>query len=290
MKAFDRWNDGTQNPPRLQVQQALWGMSGLPLNGTEWSLTEKILKIKEAGFEGVEAWLGPDDEAEVAALAHEHELTLSLGHRPYVLQDTQKVVEQALRLGARYVVAQVSHAYASLEEVAALVREGRALANASGIPYFVETHRNTFTETVPQTLALIAAVPELRITADLSHLVVVGEFYGGDAERAHARMQPILERVSHIHGRVSNGEQVQVDCGDGSTPWARFFVQLWTIAMRHWLDNAGPGDVLPFSAELGPPRYAITLPDGREFSDRWEQALLMGRLAQEAWNNARQAP
>ena len=37
------------------------------------------------------------------------------------------------------------------------------------------------------------------------------------------------------------------------------------------------------SLELGPPRYAITLPDGKEFSDRWEQSLVMKRLAEQAW-------
>ena len=47
--------------------------------------------------------------------------------------------------------------------------------------------------------------------------------------------------------------------------------------LRHWLADAGPGDVFPFASELGPPRYAITLPDGREFSDRWEQSLVMKR-------------
>ena len=50
--------------------------------------------------------------------------------------------------------------------------------------------------------------------------------------------------------------------------------------------DAGPGDVFPFASELGPPRYAITLPDGREFSDRWEQSLVMKRLAEQAWEKA----
>jgi sugar phosphate isomerase/epimerase len=171
-----------------------------------------------------------------------------------------------------------------LSDVTKLVREGRKVANDAGLAYFVETHRGNFTETIPQTLALIDAVPEIRITADLSHFVVVGEFYGWEDEKAHERMMPILERVSHIHGRISNGEQVQVDCGDGSVPWARFFVKLWAIAIKNWLKDAGPGDILPYSSELGPPRYAITTPDGKEISDRWEQAQLLGRLVQEAWD------
>jgi sugar phosphate isomerase/epimerase len=285
--AFERLNDGTDAPPSLRVQQTWWGMTKLPMNGErEWTLEEKLDRIAEAGFEGVEAWLSPEIEAPIAQGCKAHGLHLALGHRPYRPEDTQKVVEQALRVGASYVMAQPADAYTPLENVVKLVTEGRKIANDAGLCYFVETHRGNFTETIPQTLALIEAVPDIRITADLSHFVVVGEFYGWDDEKADVRMGPILERVAHIHGRVSNGEQVQVDCGDGSTPWARFFVKLWTIAILHWKASAQPGDILPFSSELGPPRYAITTPDGKEISDRWEQAILMGRLIREAWNAA----
>ncbi len=129
-------------------------------------------------------------------------------------------------------------------------------------------------------------MPDIRFTADLSHFVVVGEFYGWEEEHTVERLAPVLERTSHMHGRISNGEQVQVDVGDGSGQTAQFFVQLWSEAMHHWLRGAGPGDVFPFASELGPPRYAITLPDGREFSDRWEQSLVMKRLAEQAWEKA----
>lgn len=287
MAAFDRLNEGSNDAPRLRVQQTFWGMIKLPMNAqTEWTLDEKFVRCKDAGLEGVECWLSDDNEKEVTAALKRSGLRLALGHRPFKLEDTQKLIERAVRVGADYVMAQPADAYTPVDVVAKLVTEGRKVANDAGLCYFVETHRNNFTETIPQTLALIERVPEIRITADLSHFVVVGEFYGWEAEKAHERMLPILERVSHIHGRISNGEQVQVDCGDGSTPWARFFVKLWTLAMQNWKAGAGPGDILPFSSELGPPRYAITTPGGQEISDRWEQGLLMTRLAKEAWERA----
>jgi sugar phosphate isomerase/epimerase len=284
---FERLNEGSAAAPRLRVQHTLWSLGKLPMNATtEWTLDEKFDRVKGAGFEGVECWLGPDNETEVAAALKARGLRLCLGHRPYTVDDSKRTIEQALRLGADYVMAQPADAYTPLKDVATLVTQSRQIANDAGLCYFVETHRGNFTETIPQTLALIDAVPDIRITADLSHFVVVGEFYGWDDERAHERMAPILERVAHIHGRVSNGEQVQVDCGDGNTPWARFFVKLWTLAIRNWRAGAGPGDILPFCSELGPPRYAITTPDGQEFSDRWEQSLVMKRLIEEAWNAA----
>jgi hypothetical protein len=191
-----------------------------------------------------------------------------------------------VRLNADFVFAQPADAFTPLKDVVDIITEGRKVAADSGFPYFVETHRNNFTENLPQTIQLIEAIPDIRFTADLSHFVVVGEFYGWEEERAADRLMPVLERTSHMHGRISNGEQVQVDVGDGSGQTAQFFVELWSKAMRNWQKYASPGDVFPFASELGPPRYAITLPDGKEFSDRWEQSLVMKRLAEQAWDRA----
>ncbi|MDQ3813256.1 MAG: TIM barrel protein, partial [Armatimonadota bacterium] len=283
-KDFARYHDGSDHPPRLRVGHSLWSLIKLPMNAAvEWTLEEKFSRVKAAGFEAVECWLSDDNEREVKDALDRAGLRLVLGHRPFKLDDTRATVERAVRLGADFVFAQPASAYHPLDEVATLVREGRRIANDNGIAYFVEVHRNNFTENIPQTLQLIERVPDIRFTADLSHFVVAGEFYGWEAERADERMMPILERTSHMHGRISNGEAVQVDVGDGSGDTAQFFVRLWTTAMKHWLKEAGPGDVFPFASELGPPRYAITLPDGREFSDRWEQSLVMKKLAEQAW-------
>jgi sugar phosphate isomerase/epimerase len=286
-EAIVRFNDGSQNPPRLRVHHALWSLIGLPMNGdTEWTLDEKFEKVSAAGFEAVECWLDDSNEAEVKAALDRHGLQLILGHRPYSVDDVRATVARAVRLGADFVFAQPASAFTPLADVAQMLLEGRQIAQQHGLPFWVETHRGNFTENLPQTLQLIEALPDVRFTADLSHFVVVGEFYGWADEGAAARMMPILQRVSHAHGRISNGEAVQVDVGDGSGETAQFFVELWSIMMRHWLQGAKPGDVFPFASELGPPRYAITLPDGREFSDRWEQSLVMKRLAEQAWEKA----
>lgn len=284
---YARFNDGSEARPRLRVQHSLWSLGKLPMNAqTEWTLAEKFGRVKDAGFEAVECWLDPHTE-------HEHKLALDaaglgliLGHRPFKLDDTRRVIDQAQRLEADFIFAQPADAFTPVEEVADLVQDGRTLANDAGVPYFVEIHRNNYTETLPQILQLVERVPDIRFTGDLSHLIVVGEFYGWAEERAIDRLAPVLERISHLHGRISNGEAVQVDVGDGGGDTAQFFVSLWAKAMSNWLQGAGPGDIFPFASELGPPRYAITLPDGREFSDRWEQSLVMKRLAEQAWAKA----
>ncbi|BCM90182.1 hypothetical protein IAD21_02033 [Abditibacteriota bacterium] len=287
MKLF---NDGTTNAPRLQLGQALWAMEKLPMNSAqEWALEEKIRRVKEAGFEHVECWIRDDEAGQrIAALVRDAGLQLVFCHRPMTVQDTIQAVETAAAFGAQFVMCQPATAYHSLREVAGIVTAGAEKAAESNLPYFVETHRNNFTETIPQTLELIATVPDITITADFSHFVVVGEFYGWASEGAVERMRPIIERVGHVHGRISNGEQVQVDVGDGTdlsegTPAGLFF-ELWRECFASWKRRAKPGDVMPFTSELGPPRYAITTPDGREFSDRWQQALVLRAIAQKAWD------
>jgi sugar phosphate isomerase/epimerase len=284
---YARYNDGSDTPPRLRIQHSLWSLIKLPFNApVEWTLDEKFQRAKAAGFEAVECWLNDDNEAEHRAALDRAGLRLILGHRPFQLQDVRATVERAKRLQADFIFAQPADAFTPVGEVAALVREGRKIANDNGLAFFVEIHRNNFTENLPQIKQLIELVPDIRFTADLSHLVVCGEFYGWEDERAVDRLMPVLERTAHMHGRISNGEQVQVDVGDGSNATAQFFVRLWATAMTHWLKDAGPGDVLPFASELGPPRYAITTPDGKEISDRWEQSLVMKRLAEQAWKIA----
>jgi sugar phosphate isomerase/epimerase len=284
---FNRYNDGSTAAPRLRVQHSLWSLRNLPMNAsTEWTLAEKCHHVKAAGFAAIECWLSDaDEEAHKAALDAEG-LGLILGHRPFTLDDVKATVARAVRLGADFIFAQPADAFTPLNTVVTLCREGRNIANDAGLAFFVETHRNNFTENLPQTLQLIEAVPDIRFTADLSHFVVVGEFYGWKEEGAIERMRPVLERTSHMHGRISNGEQVQVDVGDGSGDTAQFFVRLWATAMHAWQQGALPGDVFPFASELGPPRYAMTLPNGEEFSDRWEQSLVMKRLAEQAWEKA----
>ena len=126
-------------------------------------------------------------------------------------------------------------------------------------------------------------MPEITFTGDLSHFVVIGEFYGWEDERAIDRMDPILQRIAHLHGRISNGEQVQVDVGDGSGDTAQFFVRLWARAMSHWRKGPGRATSSPSPANSARPATPSPCPTAREFSDRWEQSLVMKRLAEQAW-------
>src|ERR1043166_7657037 len=103
----DRYNDGSPNPPRLQVQHSLWSLRALPMNGpVEWTLDEKFSRVAAAGFEGVECWLTDDDEQEHTDTLDRYGLRLTLGHHPHTLDDVCKTVDRAVRLNADFIFAQ----------------------------------------------------------------------------------------------------------------------------------------------------------------------------------------
>ena len=143
MANFDRYNDGSQNPPRLQIQHSLWSLIGLPMNAeVEWTLEEKLARVQKEGFEGVECWLSDEEEARHKAALDKHGLRLTLGHHPHTLDDVKAVVAKAKRLSADFVFAQPLNPFYPIKEAAAFCREARAIANGEGLAFFVETHRN----------------------------------------------------------------------------------------------------------------------------------------------------
>ena len=181
MAQFDRYNDGSQNPPRLQVQHSLWSLIGLPMNeAVEWTIEEKFARVKAAGFEGVECWLSDEEEAGHKAVLDLEGLRITIGHHPHTLDDVRATVAKAKRLKADFIFAQPLNPFVPIKEAADFCREARRIANGEGFAFFVETHRNNIPESLNQALQLIEDWPEVRFTGDFSHFVVVSEFYGLD--------------------------------------------------------------------------------------------------------------
>jgi hypothetical protein len=126
----------------------------------------------------------------------------------------------------------------------------------------------------------------MKLTADLSHFLVGREFAYPVKEDEHAKIRRILQRSWGFHGRVATREQVQVQISfPHQQLWLELFLGWWEEGFRIARARELPDDAtLTFTPELGPPEwYAMTGPDGREMSDRWEEALMLGRLVRERW-------
>ncbi|MCM3626615.1 sugar phosphate isomerase/epimerase [Paenibacillus glycanilyticus] len=282
-------NDGTNNPPRMELQQSWWAMIGLGENGREWTMEEKFERIAAAGFTGISATMPAEQDIEEwHRLLDKHQFTFSTVAFPSSKSDMQSILEAVKQFGrVQYINSQVMDAFVVGDEAVQLLQDILEASSEAGIPHFIETHRGRITQDLLRTTDYVRALPQLKLIIDFSHYIVAGEL-DGTSSRSEAEFDVLLQRTAGIHGRISNGEQVQVDMGkSGDHPMARHFKRWWRKGMQNWYANAVPGDVLSFVPELGPPGYAITRLDehGRELetTDRWQQALLLKQIAEELW-------
>jgi hypothetical protein len=119
--------------------------------------------------------------------------------------------------------------------------------------------------------------------------------YGG-FEKKFAFIRPVLERVRFMHGRIGNPGciQVHVEADGGAEPvYVKHFKQLWTTCFREFLGRADAGESIYFAPELLAPAifYARTFVNAAgetvEESDRWEQSLVLKRIAERCFEEAR---
>ena len=287
-------SDGSDRRPRLEIFQAVWAMQDLPAPDRPWSPQEIADRIRDAGFSGAFPSVEDEDrDFEMVERLRRAGLLVGIGFPISEGQSARSLAERAKALGVSFLNAQLRDAFTSDAQAVMRLERLYEECDAADMPLFIETHRGTITQDLLRTLAYGRQVPRMRFTLDASHYVVAGEVNQPDhAPRFAEALSEIIRRSSSIHARVSNGEQVQVDIGDGTGAPVVAYRTWWTAAYRHWLAEAAPGQFFPFVCELGPAPYAITapggtsLPAGVEMSDRWAQALVFKRIAEEIRSDA----
>lgn len=284
-----RMGEESSRQPRLEVHQSWWAMAGLGDGDREWPLEHKFDLIAEAGFTGILGRLPePQDAKRWRYLLDQYGFSFGVHSFPATVQDLTDVLVRAADFGVDYVNAQVMDAFVIGEDAIRLLDGLIRTAQRSAIPFYVETHRGRITQDLIRTAEYVSKLPDLRLTIDMSHYVLGGEMESSN-EKAERLIDRLLERTACIHGRISNGQQIQIDVGTSDLyhPITDNFMRWWEKGMNHWLQAAKQGDVLPFVCELGPPGYSIVHPETkREISDRWHQALVLKGLAEQAWMNA----
>jgi sugar phosphate isomerase/epimerase len=283
---------GADSPPQMIIHQSMWSMTNYGTNHKEWSMEEKFEKIAEAGFDGIFASLpDPSKEKHWRRLMEQYNFSFGLESFPNNREDLGRLLERAKDFDIQYVNAQVSNAFVIGEDAVILLENLIEEAALSGIPFFVETHRGRITQDLLRTIEYVKYIPNLRLTVDFSHYVLAGEM--GAFQTVEPYFEELLKRTSSIHGRVTNGQQIQIDIGDGEHPRATPFKNWWEKGMRYWLQQAKDGDVFPFVCEIGH-HYTMTpsgLPskhsDEEKLTDRWQQSLVFKRIAENIWDNIR---
>lgn len=271
---------------RLVVHQALWAMSGL--ESPEASVAQKFDRVREAGFDGMAIDLGAltMDEA-LATVPHFARTGLAggLAAFPASVEALRPALALAHRIAAPCVVVIGQEMPIRLADMVPVIEGWLRVAEQEHMPIQFETHRNCITNDLFTTVQLLDAVPEMRLAADLSHYVVDREMPCPPTPALQALMTRVLERSDSFQGRVAARGQIQLPLNFRQhAKWVALFRDWWRQGFAAWQSrHAGQSAELVFLSELGPPDYALTDAQGRELSDRWSEALLLKRWAQEIW-------
>lgn len=267
---------------QLLFGYTLWGMRGL-----FESHMAGIQAASKAGFSVIEAdytILTPETAEAVQA----HGMLLVIQCYPQTVSDLQEPLYLAKQYKALQINAHAGTPFMSDAEAAELVNALIDRASGEKVPILFETHRGRLTQDLFRTCQVVKAAPRMRFTLDASHYIVCHESFGPSMELV-AQLDPLLDRIGMMHGRISNGQQIQVDPGDGTGDLEQVHVKFWAYAMRRWRQHNSAGSSLVFTPEPGPPNYAILDTAGNEVSDRWQQALVIKQMAAAAWKMSSQS-
>jgi hypothetical protein len=263
-----------------------------PRSGT---FAEQMEQIRSGGFEGVQ--FDTLATSEELTTCRNLNLGIAAGARVNTPQQPLSLAEQLSGEGYECATLHAGWGMEDDDEAARLIESILHASDRCRIPLYIETHRATIFQDMWRTVGFIRRFPEIRVNGDFSHWYTGQEMVYGGFEKKFAFIQPVLERVRFVHGRIGNPGciQVAVDGSAAEQPnYVQHFEQLWTASFRGFLRSAQPHDFICFTPELLAPKifYARTFRTSQgvavEESDRWEQSLVLNRIAQHCFEDARQ--
>ncbi|TMV82992.1 TIM barrel protein [Thioclava sp. BHET1] len=255
-------------------------------SGVKLPYEQVVEMVADAGYHGMALDFGASDVADILRIQPmmaRAGLTPFLVAFPKTVESLRETLRMARDFGAPLVVVIGQVMPLSVEGMIPIIRAWIEMSEQEGMPILFETHRNCITNDLYSTLCLLDAIPEMRMCADLSHYVVDREFWYPLSERDMGLMSRILARSDSFQGRVASRQQFQLQLDfPQNRKWVELFKGWWQEGLASWRQRNAEGDCV-FLCELGPPEYAMTGPDGREMSNRWEEALRIKGWVEEIW-------
>ena len=280
---------------QLDLFRSLWGWQG------DWARCGA--ECRENHFVGVEARLPADPYARRAlksALEGE-----DLGYIAVVFTGGDVIPDQAWTparhldrlaeaidgagaVGARFINVLPGNDRWPLARQIDFFGRAQALADASGMVCSFEIHRATSLYSPWVTLDVIAQVPRLRFTADLSHWVVVSERLLDDPLDD---LSPFLTRVHHVQARVGYDQGPQVP-HPAAPEYAHALAWHQAMWQRVWAEHRAAGrEVTTVTPEFGPDGYTHLLPFTRApVADTWDLNRWMAQTTRDHFATWSQRP
>lgn len=267
---------------QLQLFKTLWGHSG--------SLLDAADQAAAAGFDGLEGNAGVSqarfDELQsvlqASGLCYIQEVVTAGGyvprHRATVAEHVADV-ERQLKLGQpldpQWVTIIGGCDAWTLEQSVRFFGEAQELAARMNIACSFETHRSRSFFNPWATLAILQHLPELKLTCDFSHWVVVLE---RQLDEDWDVIGEVARYAQHIHARVGYEQGPQVphpaapEYAGALAAHQRYWEAIWSIQR-----DVGNG-ITTMTPEFGPDGYLHTAPFTQlPVVDLWEINTWMGQ-------------
>ena len=240
-----------------------------------------LQRVAASGFEATEIYLGSLKESP-AEVARSHAsyglhligqiLTQGPSYKDHI-KSFESQFEFAAQCDVVFVNSHTGRDIFPFEANVQIFQRVVQLSQSSGIPILVETHRGRPTYSAIETHKYLEAVPELRLTADFSHWMVVHE---SDLADQGANLELAMSRADYIHARVGYAEGPQIP--DPRAPEWQYAVtrhlELWQQIIDQHKKNGK--ESLYIAPEFGPPSYMHTEPfTNQPVGDVWEQNVYM---------------
>lgn len=247
-------------------------------------------KTKAAGYDGLETWFPSDEKSRQELKAALEKYGLKVGFLngtnkslPYEesLKSYSEHFKTLIAWKPAYINCHTGNDFYSFEQNKAFIEAANKIAKENNIPIYHETHRGRFSYNLPDTKKYIQAIPDLKMTLDISHWMVVHESL---LQNQDNELAEVLDRSYHIHARVGHAEGPQVN--DPEAPeWKKAVdrhLDIWEKVIRQkWKTNS----TYTITAEFGPADYMPTLPYTRvPVADQWKANLYMMKTLKERLN------
>lgn len=274
-------------PRSLWLFATLWSLRQYPKRTREWSWAKKFSAIRAAGFDGVFS-------APIPAIRERGNLRYFAVTSIDAAEKIAPALTAAKELGALAIDVQLGDYDTPVADAVALAVRIRDVARELALPFAIETHRDTFTETPEATLALFrnyrAATTEiLPLCLDHSHFAIIRHLKPDTFWERLREPAELLAAATQFHLRPFNGHHCQIPvltAGGRRTPeyrdWQRYASELFGYLRAQ--PATEPVLVVP---EMGnaAPAYGLSC-----FGDTWRDVQVLARDLREEWRMAGLAP